>query len=298
MSDPKKHSSNELHLAFEWLRVLATQEGAPPEAGVAFDEWHRLASNFLPAAPTDPYAAPTAIAALAAPVPPAQEQPVREVLAELVACSDESAALTKAAVYDERWTALKERSNAAWAAARAVLTAPAPQVLPAKSENVVAAVAELGSECYARCATLQSALAELVALKAIKTHIEQYAREKQKSPALLQMELDYAARKPVAWERASAALQGATAPSSQPPAPSWQPIETAPKDGTPVLLISVSAQTPEPDIGHWSDEDGFFRGGYPDDWASMSQRGLKTWFDLSSHWMPLPSAPSTEGAAG
>lgn len=30
--------------AFEWLRAVATAEGAPEEAGIAFDEWHRLSN--------------------------------------------------------------------------------------------------------------------------------------------------------------------------------------------------------------------------------------------------------------
>lgn len=41
---PAAVATNDKHLAFEWLRQLATAEGAPPEAGVAFDEWHRLAT--------------------------------------------------------------------------------------------------------------------------------------------------------------------------------------------------------------------------------------------------------------
>lgn len=51
-----------------------------------------------------------------------------------------------------------------------------------------------------------AALGELVALKDLKARIEQYAQEKQKSPSLLQMELDYTTRKPLAWAAARAAL--------------------------------------------------------------------------------------------
>lgn len=40
-----KHSASECSAAFEWLRCEATREGAPPEAGVALDEWHALAAT-------------------------------------------------------------------------------------------------------------------------------------------------------------------------------------------------------------------------------------------------------------
>lgn len=71
----------------------------------------------------------------------------------------------------------------------------------------------------------------------------------------------------------------------------WMPIESAPKDGTPILAISKNAPYPSPDIAHWSDEDRCFRGGYQDDWASLAARGFKTWFDAATHWQPLPTPP-------
>jgi hypothetical protein len=71
----------------------------------------------------------------------------------------------------------------------------------------------------------------------------------------------------------------------------WLPIETAPKDGTPVLLVSANAAEPSPEIGHWSDEDGCFRVGYPDDWFRLAEHGLRSWLDIATHWQPLPPAP-------
>lgn len=71
----------------------------------------------------------------------------------------------------------------------------------------------------------------------------------------------------------------------------WEPIETAPKDGTAVLLISMAAVKPDPVIGHWSDDDGKFRDGYADDWYALAARGIRGWHDLASHWQPLPSSP-------
>ncbi len=61
----------------------------------------------------------------------------------------------------------------------------------------------------------------------------------------------------------------------------WQPIETAPKDGTQVLLWIGGHSEP------WA-QTGFFEGGY---WLD-SYEGI----DLSSptHWMPLPPPPGKE----
>lgn len=61
----------------------------------------------------------------------------------------------------------------------------------------------------------------------------------------------------------------------------WQPIETAPKDGTWILLSGCS-------FGHnmrvgrwyfWSDTQGC-------DWSDYNNRGFKP-----THWMPLPEPP-------
>jgi hypothetical protein len=72
----------------------------------------------------------------------------------------------------------------------------------------------------------------------------------------------------------------------------WQPIETAPRDGTPVLLVSANAAEPSAEVGHWSDEDGTFRVGYPDDWFRLAGHGLRSWLDIATHWQPLPAPPA------
>lgn len=46
-----EHPARERSAAFRWLQQFATQEGAPPEAGVALDEWHRLAMAAVPQGP-------------------------------------------------------------------------------------------------------------------------------------------------------------------------------------------------------------------------------------------------------
>ena len=76
----------------------------------------------------------------------------------------------------------------------------------------------------------------------------------------------------------------------------WQPIETAPKDGTEVLVYTDVATVPVVHIARW--EDG--RDGYPDSfeqgwWSytehSVTQTLLEDW-KQPTHWMPLPPAPT------
>lgn len=66
------------------------------------------------------------------------------------------------------------------------------------------------------------------------------------------------------------------------PDPAWQPISTAPKDGTYVLVYRPQLRdrgcvcTERYDAPHWSSGDCFWPGD-------------------PTHWMPLPAAPDTEG---
>lgn len=56
----------------------------------------------------------------------------------------------------------------------------------------------------------------------------------------------------------------------------WQPIETAPKDGTPVWLFSPE-DNPQQFVGSWeSFED--------QGWWGYAGTGV-------THWMPLPEPP-------
>lgn len=63
----------------------------------------------------------------------------------------------------------------------------------------------------------------------------------------------------------------------------WQPIETAPKDGTPMLLTYWNDQTQDTlpvTSGFWSRLSDRW-------WSEISQKGCKP-----THWMPLPLPPS------
>lgn len=66
----------------------------------------------------------------------------------------------------------------------------------------------------------------------------------------------------------------------------WQPIETAPRDATIVLLWVPNVT----EIGAWLDG------------ARMSNHGWHTWenmrflSDRPSHWMPLPTPPAIDAA--
>jgi hypothetical protein len=96
------------------------------------------------------------------------------------------------------------------------------------------------------------------------------------------------------WKRiaASGASAGAQKPHGQ---AGWQPIETAPKDGSTVLL----AESGYTDVGFWHDgsECHGSRGGAG--WFSEDDRNnlLIARNIHPEHWMPLPAAPSRDPAA-
>ena len=66
----------------------------------------------------------------------------------------------------------------------------------------------------------------------------------------------------------------------------WQPIETAPKDGTRILVYMEGAI-----IEAWW-EDGYSGGEW--DCVSMSSHGCgccRSTNDAPTHWVPLPAKP-------
>lgn len=72
----------------------------------------------------------------------------------------------------------------------------------------------------------------------------------------------------------------------------WQPIETAPKDGT-YILACVAGYIPE--VAHWQDDRKVFdflsASDMPNDqaWIDYLDSGAK-W--VPTHWMPLPDPPT------
>lgn len=84
----------------------------------------------------------------------------------------------------------------------------------------------------------------------------------------------------------------------------WKPFETAPKDGTPILVYSrgiVDLMTrevlhePEMVVVRWAEEPWEQVGGY---WA-LIQSGSYAWddeahFATATHWRPLPTPPDVQ----
>lgn len=88
-------------------------------------------------------------------------------------------------------------------------------------------------------------------------------------------------------ERIAAALRSAQAPQ-------WQPIETAPKDGTPILGLWM------PSPGTYTRVSGNNYGitAFDDDagfWSLVDDGDEPDEVMRPDFWMPLPAAPSAEG---
>lgn len=69
----------------------------------------------------------------------------------------------------------------------------------------------------------------------------------------------------------------------------WQPIETAPRDGTLVLVIMVTPErTYAPAVGWWCEETGSFE--YCE---TCVEEGVRYAHDpwQVTHWMQLPEPP-------
>ena len=59
----------------------------------------------------------------------------------------------------------------------------------------------------------------------------------------------------------------------------WQPIDTAPKDYSPILAVGFTHDgQPVPIVAHWDNGE----------WKEYS---TKQWLTSLTHWMPLPSPP-------
>jgi hypothetical protein len=74
---------------------------------------------------------------------------------------------------------------------------------------------------------------------------------------------------------------------------SWQPIQTAPKDGTLVLLFADGA----PCFGHYNGpSDGALYAGTASQYEWFIPAEMSTFHNsLVTHWMPLPPPPEEDG---
>jgi len=68
----------------------------------------------------------------------------------------------------------------------------------------------------------------------------------------------------------------------------WQPIETAPKDGTTILVCDAAKQI---SLVNWEYVTGYENTNIgPDGWRSDACRDFGG-FEDPTHWMPLPEPP-------
>jgi hypothetical protein len=65
----------------------------------------------------------------------------------------------------------------------------------------------------------------------------------------------------------------------------WQPIETAPKDGTDILVADYRVAGGFMNVVAYTDED------FPNVWET--QEFLAYHHEAFTHWMPLPNPPIT-----
>ena len=94
----------------------------------------------------------------------------------------------------------------------------------------------------------------------------------------------------------------------------WQPIETAPKDGTPILLVRWGNDFSDADLGpdagviahwaHWPDHQGWYVSGFGVSDQGHRHHGAGELDDNGfpddlgpTHWCALGSAPQPKGGA-
>jgi len=77
----------------------------------------------------------------------------------------------------------------------------------------------------------------------------------------------------------------------------WQPIETAPRDGTQILLFVSGSRI---EIGSWHVDRGY-SGNEEPTWLKNDYDDSSTGYASTPltplYWMPLPEAPAHEGGA-
>lgn len=75
----------------------------------------------------------------------------------------------------------------------------------------------------------------------------------------------------------------------------WQPIETAPKDGTPILLSCVRDRTGKRCVAlAWWDGGMWADAMY---WSDADQQfSIPLFVSNTTHWMPLPTPPNAQSS--
>lgn len=73
----------------------------------------------------------------------------------------------------------------------------------------------------------------------------------------------------------------------------WQPIETAPRDGSGIIVIDMTAEAPEAGMGYWYQAGNMWSCIDPKPGEGIDQATIQaiTWAG-PTHWMPLPPPPS------
>jgi hypothetical protein len=72
--------------------------------------------------------------------------------------------------------------------------------------------------------------------------------------------------------------------------PEWKPIETAPKDGSPIIVSGGIAYWRER-LNHWEGPAAWYT------ITGVNYPGSPIQWEVR-HWMPLPAPPATEGEKG
>jgi len=65
----------------------------------------------------------------------------------------------------------------------------------------------------------------------------------------------------------------------------WQPIETAPRDGTYIILARLDGDYVEVCGGDWNL--------YPKE-GQEGLHGFEAWMSNATHWMPIPDFPKDD----
>jgi hypothetical protein len=105
---------------------------------------------------------------------------------------------------------------------------------------------------------------------------------------------DFMPQQQDAWRR-MAQVAIAMVQAGSPVDGGWKPIETAPKDGEPILLTVANAYTPTTFLAWWLDAregEGFYTYTLP---GEKQDVGGFHRMVCPTHWQPLPAPPPSSG---